>query len=256
MLFVVSACSEAETERIVDLSFGDAHALYVDAVSAITAADSFAGHITLFGSSFMMGIDRESDITIGIRHIFGEGDNFQAEIDATHTQADFISYFRDGTFYYYGYHDFYRFSMPGEDFLRMTLSMLVTQVLFSEEYIFYTEVVEDSYGTAIRFEVSQSGMTAVLRQLADFKDTGGVIIHSEDDVSYIFDDVVVLVRIGPDGDLRRIRLSFRYLATHHHISEDAVVSVYQEIGMNVSQLGGVTIDFPDYLHTFPNLDEN
>ena len=137
----------------------------------------------------------------------------------------------------------------------MTLSKLVTDVLFNEEDIFGLDAVEDSNGTAMRFEVRQAGMQDLLRQLADFEDTGGLTVYGHDDVSYEFEDVVIRMRIDNDGALRDIRLAFVYMATHHHIADGVEFSAYLEIGMNVAQIGGVTIDFPDDLDSFPDILE-
>jgi len=252
MLLSLTACAETETERIVDLSYSEAFSIYADAINSVWEAGSFAGHISLFGLFSMMGMERRNELAIGIRHVFGNEDDFHAEIDASWTPSEFIAHFKDGVFYFNSYYERFRLDMPGYLFLRMTLSMLVTEILFSEDYIFGLEVIEDSYGTAMRFEVRQSGMQDVLRQLADFEDTGGATLFEEDDISYEFEDVVIGVRIDPDGELRDIRLAFVYLARHHHIDETAVVSAYLEIGMSISQVGGVIIDFPNDLHSFPD----
>ena len=253
MLFATVACEEKE--RVVELSENEAYTRYVSAVDTVRSSDSFAGHIALFGHFSMMDMDRENNVAIGIKHIFGSGDKFQAEIDATWTESNFMSYYKDGTYYLNSPEDSFKYDMPGDMFLRMTLSMLVTEVLFSEEDIFGLEVIEDSYGTAMRFEVSQSGMQDVLRQLADFEDTGGAVIYDEGDVNYEFDDAVVKMRIDKNGELKDITLSFLYTATHLHISDDAEVQGYLEIGMSVSQIGGVTIDFPADMDTYPDYFE-
>ena len=252
MLFTTTACTEKQ--RTVNLSENEAYVKYVKAVDKVRAAGSFAGHIVLYGVFSMMEFERENNVLVGVKHIFGSGDDFQAEIDASWTDAEFISYYKDGMYYLNAYDECFRYSMPGYAFLKMTLSMLVTEVLFPEEDIFGLEVVEDSQGTAIRFEVYQSGMQSVLRQLADYEDTGGFEIYSEDDVGYVFEDVVVRMRIDKSGMLRDIRLAFIYQASHYHIDEDAEVTGYLEIGINTSQIGGVTIDYPDDMDSYPDLE--
>jgi len=252
MLFVAAAC--AETESIVELSKNDAHAMYVSAVNATRASGSVAGTLVLHGEFSMMGMTRINDVVIGVSHVFGEGDNFQGEIDASWTEAAFFSWYRDGMFYLYEIGDNFRFTMPGYVYRRMMLTMLVTDVLFPEEGIFGHEVIVDTYGTAIMFEVSESSMRGVLRELANFEDTGGLVVFSDDQVSYEFLDAVVRVRIGHDGELEQIRVAFRYVATHHHIDDAAVSGAYMEIGMVLTEIGGVIIDFPDELQDFPIID--
>ena len=251
VILATAACREKERE--VDLSENEAHARYVSAVGKITEADSFAGFIILTGAFSLMDMNRENNVVIGIKHIFGPGDNFQAEIDASWTELSFLTYYRDGEYFLNAQDDSFRYAMSGSSFLRMTLSMLVTEILFSAEDVFGLDVVEDADGTAMRFEVYQTGMQDVLRQLAEFEDTGGFEMYGEEAVSYEFQDVVVRMRIDKSGALRDIRLAFLYIATHHHIDEGAAVSGYLEIGMDVKQIGGVTIEFPEDMYSYPDL---
>ena len=261
ILFTITACTDTETERIVERSESEAHAEYVNAVNKVRAADSFEGHIIVSGQFAMMDVARENAATIGVKHIFDSDGDLLAEIDATSAESNFKAYYKDGVFYLddYDYSDNYddsfKFAMQGQDFLNMTLSMLVTEVLFSEEDIFGLEVIEDAYGTAIRFEVRQTGMQDVLRQLASYEDTGGTSIHDEEATGYEFQDVVIMVRIDKNGALKDIKLAFLYSMVHHHVSDDTEISAYLEIGMSISQLGGVTIDYPDDMLSFPDLGE-
>ena len=264
MLFLLISCSQVEEgtdtavhadERVLELSKSQAYAKYVSAVNAVVNSGSIAGNILLRGEFSMMDMTRENNVIIGIKHVFGEGDNFQGEIDASWTDAGFFSWYKDGTFYFYDFDGGFKFDMPGYVYKRMMLTMLVTQVLFPEEGIFYLDVIEDTYGTAIRFDVTQSVMQNVLRELANFEDTGGVIAFGEDEVSYDFFDAVIRVRINHEGQLEQIRVAFHYIMTHHHISDYAVSAAYLEVGMILSQIGDVTIDFPDVMYDFPHRDD-
>ncbi|MCL2365773.1 MAG: hypothetical protein FWC75_01860 [Oscillospiraceae bacterium] len=254
IILLATACAQAETERVIDLSYSDAYALYVDAVNATRAAGSVSGTLVLFGEFSMLGMSRTNDVAFGVSHIFGDGDNMQGEIDASWTDAGFFSWYRDGMFYFYDIDEAFKFAMSDYVYKRMMLTMLVTDVLFPEEGIFGHEVIKDSYGTAMLFEVSESSMRDVLRELANFEDTGGIIVFSEDEVSYEFLDAVVRMRIGNEGELEQIRVAFRYVVTHHHIDESAVSGGYLEVGMILAEIGDVKIDFPDELSDFPLID--
>ena len=241
-------------DNFIEISESEAYAMYEAAVAGISAADSFAGHQLVFSQMSMTGLnDFENQVTVGIRQIFGEGDDVLAQIDASSTDANFISYFRNGVFYLDdGFGDSFKFTMSGDTIKDMTLSMLVTEVLFTADSILAVEAVEGSYGTAIRFEVGKTGIQQALHDLATFADTGGTFRHNEEDVTYEFNDAVVKMQLGDDGRLMDIRVSVMYKFTNHIIGEE--ITAYYEIGMSVSQIGGVTIDFPEYIDTFEDFD--
>ena len=260
MLVMAASCqNSSDTQEFIylDLSFEEAHNLYVGGVNAVSSSDSFAGNIILYGFFFMPGIgaERENDVFINVKHIFGEGDNYMAAISAPWTARGLESWYKDGTFFFRDDAEYFSVPMQGHIFKQMTLSMLVTEVLFHADGIFHLDSARDENGTVLRFEVSSNGMEDVLRQLASFEDMGGFHIHPEEDVSYDFEDVVVRMRVNNDGVLEDIRFAFIYQMVHHHISDDLEVHAYLEVGMYLTQVGGVTIDFPEDMQNWPNLED-
>ena len=255
MLFASTACDKKEKEREITLSENEAYTQYVTAVNALRDAGSFGGELSFYVTSDVMGEDYDVEAQIGIKHVLGEGDHLQAEIDTTGGPENFKAYYKDGEFYYVDYQEDgignFKFAMPGADLLSMTNSSLVTDALFSEEDIIELEAIEDAGGIAVRFVVKESGIQEYLRAYANYTMTSGVNDGHADTFDYVFDDVVVMVRLGKNGELINVQLLFLLSIIHY---DEEMVS-YIEIGMHVTECGGVVIDFPEDMESFTDFDE-
>ena len=245
MLLTFAACSEKE----VELSQHEAYNKYVKAVESMNAAGSFSGEVVMRTIMTIMGEPFEYATTTGLKQVLGSGDNFQAEIDATLGDANYKTYYRDGTFYYESAGEKVKFAMPGEEYLNMTNSQVITQILFPEESIFGLEATGSASGSEIRFEVVSAGMEEILYQLAGYSVTGGVQEHGTDELDYTFEDVVITMQLDKNGAIQHIRLAFLLVLIHMGEPMDA----YIEFGITVSQIGGVTVDFPDDIDTYTDL---
>ena len=236
-----------------EITSSDAYANYVSAINSIRSADSFSGEIVLRSMTYIMDETYEYTSVTGIKHIFGSGDGFQAEIDATLSTANFKSYYKDGIFIYEGADDKFKFAMSGEEFLKMTNSVLVTEVLFQEASIFGMESTIESGKTALRFEVRSAGMEGVLNDLAKYSITGGVMDeHAEGEMEFAFDDLVVMMWLDKGGNLMDILITVVFMMTHF---EDQTTN-YIEIGIENIKVGGVAIDYPENLESFTDLDSD
>ena len=253
LLFAFAGCDrnapEPQEGVDSDLSQSSAYMNYVDSVYAINAADSFSGNITLKTVMFIMGDPFEYKAVTGLKHIFGSGDNIEAELMGDESVEMVSTHYRDGIFYYKGAEDKFKFYYPGEDFLKMTNSRLVTEVLFSESDIFAFEAKEHPLYTEVFFDVYQSNMQDVLREATAYAMTGGVEEHDDEDLQYVFDDALVYIRFDRNGKMEEILLSI--IAMFSHL--DDVIETYIELGIVIDQVGGVQIDFPDDLDSYRDL---
>ena len=257
VIVALAGCSEngSGEQRSSDISQAEAYDKYTNAIGGINAAGSFAGETTLRVAMLMMSAPYDYTVTTGIKHIFGPGDNFQAEIIADPSVEMDSVHYKDGMFYYIGgdeseKHKF-KFYFPGEEFLKTTNTRLVTEVIFPISDVFRFEANEDNGGFDFLFEMHPANMNDPLREIADFAMTGGLQEHGAEDLNYEFDDPVVTVRIDKSGNLENIIISFFLMINHM----DEALETYIELGINVFKIGGVSIDFPDDLDSFVNLDE-
>ncbi|MDR0490607.1 MAG: hypothetical protein LBH28_05105 [Oscillospiraceae bacterium] len=253
MLAMLAGC-EGEKKLVSvdsDLSQSDAYKMYVNAIGTIKAADSYSGDNTLRTSMAIMDDPYEYSVKTGVKHVFGSGDNYEVELKAEEGEMLDSMHYKNGTLYYTAGEDKIKFSFSGEDFMKMTNSKLVTEVLFKESAIYLYDPKEDAGGHDILFGVHSAGMEDVLRDFANYSVTGGFDEHGED-LSWEFsDDVDVYVKFDKAGNLRDILLSF--VMVMDHVGE--YIDTYIELGMIIKQVGGVRVEFPRDLDSYIDQDE-
>ena len=255
LLVTVAGCKGNQPKDEVgveaDLSQEAAYRLYTNAIGEINTIGSFSGNIILKTVMSIMGEPYEYNVTTGVKQIFGNADKIEAEIVADESVNMDSMYYKDGMLFYSGETEKVKFPYPGDAILKMTNSRIVTEVLFPESDIFGYEATEYPSGTEVLFDLYSKNMEDILREITDYSMTGGVEEHDESEVQYSFDDVLASLRFDKTGNLEKVLLS--YVAVFYHFGD--AYDTYIELGVEISQIGGVSINFPSDLDSYTALEE-
>ena len=146
------------------------------------------------------------------------------------------SYFRDGTIYMELEGEWISMPMPIEDIIAMTGVM----DLVPAEGILVQTIVETAEGVLLNFTISGQAMTDMVNSLLGaFGDLG----LEELGVEMYIGDVVVSSLVDADG-------MFVFTDMEMYITmeiEGVVMAMYMTSRSVITQIGGVTIEFPDFL---------
>ncbi|MDL2219855.1 hypothetical protein LJC04_05965 [Ruminococcaceae bacterium OttesenSCG-928-O06] len=216
--------------------------LYVDANQKMTDAGSFAADAHMLISMSMMGQTMDMEMDTTIKTITRSETDIDMEMLMTMSYAgmtiDTTAYYTDGYMY--------ALAMGQKQKQKMDAADMASQgsynIDFTESAVKESSVTDVDGGKLLSFVLDGSVMNDLMAQ--QMAGTGG-----GDDVDVTIEDVPMEVTIDGDGNLKNLVMDFTMVVTSQGLSIDCTVSMT----MDAIQVGGVTIDFPADLDTYPEV---
>jgi hypothetical protein len=235
-----------EAEDNITQGAGRAYEIFITANDALEAADSVEmlmimdSIIEIEGEVIEMAmytllamvLHSPTDISMHMESVmFVEGMEIHSE-----------SFFRDGVMYMQQAGEpGFQMSLPLEAALEMANTDMVS---FPAHAVLYEYLVElPGGGYELSFLIYANAMTEMMDQMMG---TLGAALGDLSGVSFEMDDVAMVALINPDGSIAATDMHM-FLATE---VEGLVMTMDSDITTEITQIGGVVIDFPDFIDDF------
>jgi len=226
-----------------------AHAMYIAAEQAIMDAGSML--VTSVTNTVMhiegQIVDSTANSTLSM--VFHGTDDFDMMMEMVTIldlpegpmEIPMTTYYRDGTVYIYMDGEGIKMDLAMEDVMDLAESGLID---FDESAILMQEVNEVDGGTELSFILDSEAMSDMIDGMLAGMGHVGAGIAMDGDIEFT-------VLLDENGDIQAVDMwmSMSY-------EDDGEVIFTMEMNqVSVYEIGGVTIDFPDYLDDFDYLDD-
>lgn len=153
-----------------------------------------------------------------------------------------LMYFRDGVMYMQdAMMGNFKVYLPMETILEMANNDLIA---FGEDAILRDSITElDDGNLQLFFALDAFAMTDIVDAMMDAMSN---IIGEIDDINFALEDIYVYAVVDADNNLVSTDMFMLMTAD----IDDFFMAMSMEMAMDVLQVGGITIDFPDYLDEF------
>jgi len=228
--------------------FSEAFAMYLAAEQAIedagsvlvTSVTNMVMHIEEEGESLVINSTARSTLEM----VYHDTDNIDMRMEMV-TEMDLpegpmeipmTTYFRDGTMYIYVDGEGMKMDLPMEEVMEMADSGLLD---FDESAILMQDVNDVGGGTELSFTLDANAMTDLIEgMLAEMGlQEFGVAMQG---------DILFTVFLDENGDIQTVDMSMDLIFEE----EGEVLFTMEMHQSSVFQVGGVTVDFPDYIDDF------
>lgn len=233
-----------------DDEFAQAFAMYLAAEQAIVAAGSV--QVTSVTNKIM---HIEDEIVDSVTHstiaiVYHDTDDIDMRMemvtmidlpDEDPMEVPMIIYFRDGTTYIDVDGDGQKMDLPMEQVLEMADSGLLD---FDESAILMQEVNDMGDGTELSFTLDTNAMNDLIEGMLAEMEFGELFDVAMDG------DILFTVLLDENGDIQTADMW-----TNLRFEEEGEISFTMSMHQSsVFQVGGITVDFPDYLDDFESAE--
>ena len=222
-----------------------AYELFTNASESLAEAASILMHSEVDMTMVLDGLTMDITMTSEIAQVIRSATDIDMRMESTATAMGMtmpsVIYFRNGMYYIDMMGMQSRVPMPLEEVLEQT-----GLIEFPEDAIISQAVMAGDLTTEVTFTLSGYAMESFVESLA-----GGMFEMLDlGDLSMSIGDIEITAILDSDGFLSSMLMNM----TISMMMEGVSASTSMNMRTEVLQVGGVTVDFPDYLDDFPDFD--